>query len=65
MAPAYSPRDNPVERIWAALRTDLANIAVAWTECTHQTRIFFRHRTLAPVPLTTAGPWNSRWLPKG
>lgn len=60
---AYSPHDNPVERIWAALKTDLANTAVTWTERIHQARVFFRRRTPAQI-LTTAAPWNSPWLPK-
>jgi transposase len=60
---AYSPHDNPVERIWAALKTDLANTAVTWTERIHQARVFFRRRTPAQT-LTTAAPWTSPWLPK-
>jgi len=60
---AYSPHDNPVERIWAAAKTDLANTAVTWTERIHQARVFFRRRTPAQN-LTTAAPWTSPWLPK-
>ena len=60
---AYSPHDNPVERVWAALKTDLANTALTWTERIHQARVFFRQR--APdQTLTTAAPWSSPWLPK-
>jgi transposase len=41
----YSPHDNPVERIWAALKAYLANTAVTWPERIHQARVFFRRRT--------------------
>jgi transposase len=60
---AYSPHDNPVERIWAALKAHLANTAVTWTDRIHQTRIFFRHRTPTQM-LTTAAPQSSPWLPR-
>jgi transposase len=60
----YSPHDNPVERIWAALKADLANTAVTWTERIHQARVFFRRRTPQQM-LTTAAPWTSPWLPRG
>ena len=60
---AYSPNDNPVERIWAELKTGLANTAVTWTERIHQARVFFRQRAPDQM-LTTAAPWNSPWLPK-
>jgi transposase len=60
---AYSPHDNPVERIWAALKTDLANTAVTWTERIHQARVFFRQRAPDQM-LTTAAPWSSPWLPR-
>jgi transposase len=59
----YSPHDNPVERIWAALKTQLANTAVTWTERIHQARVFFRRRTPDQM-LTTAAPWTSPWLPR-
>lgn len=59
----YSPHDNPVERIWAALKAYLANTAVTWTERIHQTRIFFRQRAPNQM-LSTAAPWSSPWLPK-
>ena len=62
-AAAYSPHDNPAERVWAALKTDLANTAVTWTQRIHQARIFFRRRT-PTQNLATAAPWNSPWLPK-
>jgi transposase len=60
---AYSPHDNPTERIWATLKTDLANTAVTWTERIHQARIFFRQRAPDQM-LATAAPWTSPWLPK-
>jgi transposase len=60
---AYSPHDNPVERIWGALKANLANTAVTWTDRIHQTRVFFRQRTPAQT-LTTAAPQTSPWLPR-
>ena len=59
----YSPRDNPVERIWAALKAHLANTAVTWTERIHQARVFFRQRAPDQM-LTTAAPQSSPWLPR-
>jgi transposase len=60
---AYSPHDNPVERIWGALKAQLANTAVTWTERIHQARVFFRRRAPDQM-LTTAAPWTSPWLPR-
>jgi transposase len=61
----YSPQDNPVERIWAALKRQLANtFAATITDRIHQTHAFFQHRT-DPQNLTTAAPWTSPWLPQG
>jgi transposase len=62
-AAVYSPHDNPVERIWAALKAQLANTAVTWTDRIHQARVFFRQRTPQQM-LTTAAPWSSPWLPR-
>jgi transposase len=59
----YSPHDNPVERIWAALKAHLANTAVTWTERIHQARVFFRQRAPDQM-LTSAAPWSSPWLPR-
>jgi transposase len=59
----YSPHDNPAERIWAALKTHVANTAVTWTERIHQARTFFRQRAPDQM-LTTAAPWTSPWLPR-
>jgi transposase len=59
----YSPHDNPVERIWAALKAHLANTAVTWTERIHQARVFFRQRAPDQM-LTTAAPQSSPWLPR-
>lgn len=59
---AYSPHDNPTERIWAVLRAHLANTAVTWTDRIHQTRVFFRRRTPAQT-LTASAPQSSPWLP--
>jgi hypothetical protein len=60
---AYSPHDNPTERIWATLKIYLANTAVTWTECIHQARVFFRQRAPGQM-LTTAAPQSSPWLPR-
>jgi transposase len=60
---AYSPHDNPTERIWATLKTYLANTAVTWTERIHQARVFFRQRAPDQM-LTTAAPQTSPWLPR-
>ncbi len=60
----YSPQDNPVERIWAALKHHIANTAVTTlTDRLRQTHTFFRHRT-PDQNLTTAAPWTSPWLPR-
>ena len=59
----YSPQDNPVERIWAALLAHIANTPVTWTDRIHQARVFFRRRT-PTQNLATAAPWTSPWLPK-
>jgi transposase len=59
----YSPHDNPIERIWAALKAHMANTAVTWTERIHQARVFFRQRAPDQM-LTTAAPWSSPWLPR-
>jgi transposase len=60
----YSPQDNPVERIWAALKRHIANTAPAtMTDRIHQANQFFHHRTDAQN-LTTAAPWTSPWLPE-
>ena len=61
----YSPQDNPVERIWAAMKHHLANTAPAtMADRVRQAHIFFRHRTPAQN-LTTTAPWTSPWLPPG
>lgn len=59
----YSPHDNPVERIWAALKAHLANTAVTWPGRLRQAHAFFRQRSPTQM-LTTAAPWSSPWLPK-
>lgn len=61
----YSPQDNPIERIWAAMKHKLANTAPAtMADRVRQAHAFFRHRTAADN-LTTAAPWTSPWLPEG
>jgi len=51
----YSPHDNPVERIWAALKDHIANTAVTWPGRRRQIHSFFRtRRTSRPVPAWTA-----------
>ena len=61
----YSPHDNPVERIWAALKAWLANsptLTIAGR--VRQVHAFFRSRTDAQN-LATAAPHSSPWLPEG
>jgi transposase len=61
----YSPQDNPVERIWAALKQHIANTAPAtMTDRIRQAHAYFQHRT-TPQTLPTAAPWTSPWLPEG
>lgn len=58
----YSPQDNPVERVWAALKRRIANTApVTMTERVRQARAFFRHHSPDQM-LATAAPWSSPWL---
>jgi transposase len=59
----YSPQDNPVERIWAALKQHIANTAPAtMADRIRQAHTFFQHRT-DTQNLTTTAPWTSPWLP--
>jgi transposase len=61
----YSPHDNPVERIWGALKAALANsptLTIAGR--LRQVHAFFRQRTNEQL-LATAAPHSSPWLPDG
>ncbi|MFD8567954.1 IS630 family transposase [Streptomyces sp. NPDC059639] len=58
----YSPHDNPTERIWAALKTFIANTAVSWPGRKRQIHAFFRSRS-PDQNLATAAPWTSPWFP--
>jgi transposase len=61
----YSPHDNPVERIWAALKAWLANTPTLTIQGrVRQVHAFFRQRTTAQL-LATAAPHSSPWLPTG
>jgi transposase len=60
----YSPHDNPVERIWGALKNYVANTAVTWPGRLRQIHSFFRNRSPDQM-LATAAPWTSPWLPPG
>jgi transposase len=61
----YSPQDNPVERMWAALKQYIANTAPAtMADRIRQAHAFFRNRS-ADQNLTTTAPWTSPWLPDG
>jgi transposase len=61
----YSPQDNPAERVWAAMKTWIANTAPAtMADRVRQAHAFFRARTPAQM-LTATAPWTSPWLPAG
>jgi hypothetical protein len=60
-----SPHDNPVERIWGALKAWLANNPTLTIQGRiRQVHAYFRQRTSAQL-LTTAAPHSSPWLPQG
>jgi transposase len=59
----YSPHDNPVERIWGALKAYLANSPTpTMAGRIRQVHAFFRQRSPAQL-LVTAAPHSSPWLP--
>jgi transposase len=59
----YSPHDNPVERIWAALKAWLANSPTLTIQGRlRQVHALFRQRSPAQL-LATAAPDSSPWLP--
>jgi transposase len=61
----YSPHDNPIERIWGALKTHLANSPTLTIQGRiRQVHAFFRARTPEQL-LATAAPSSSLWLPEG
>jgi transposase len=61
----YSPHDNPVERIWAALKAWLANSpTLTMAGRIRQVHAFFRQRSPTQL-LATAAPHSSPWLPEG
>lgn len=60
----YSPHDNPVERVWGALKNYVANTAVTWPGRLRQVHAFFRARSPDQL-LDAAAPWTSPWLPPG
>jgi hypothetical protein len=60
----YSPHDNPVERIWAALKAYLANSPTLTIAGRVRQVHAFRQRT-AEQMLATAAPHSSPWLPEG
>ena len=60
----YSPHDNPVERVWAALKNYVANTAVTWPGRLRQIHSYFRNRSPDQM-LDAAAPWTSPWLPPG
>ncbi len=61
----YSPHDNPVERVWGALKAWLANNPTLTIQGrVRQVHAFFRARTTAQL-LATAAPHSSPWLPEG
>ena len=61
----YSPHDNPVERVWGALKAWLANNPTLTIQGrVRQVHAFFKARTTAQM-LATAAPHSSPWLPEG
>ncbi len=60
----YSPHDNPVERIWAALKAFIANTAVSRPGRLRQIHAFFRARSPDRLP-AAAAPRTGPWLPAG
>jgi len=61
----YSPHDNPVERVWGALKAWLANSPTLTIQGrVRQVHAFFRQRSPTDV-LATAAPLSSPWLPEG
>jgi transposase len=59
----YSPHDNPVERIWGALKAWLANSPTLTIQGrVRQVHAFFRQRSPIDM-LATAAPDRSPWLP--
>jgi transposase len=61
----YSPHDNPVERIWGALKAWLANSPTLTIQGRlRQVHAFFRARSPTQL-LATAAPSSSPWLPEG
>jgi transposase len=61
----YSPHDNPVERIWGALKAWLANSPTQTIQGrVRQVHAFFCDKTDTQM-FTTAAPCSSPWLPEG
>jgi transposase len=61
----YSPHDNPVERVWGALKGWLANTPTLTIQGRiRQVHAFFRQRSPTDM-LATAAPHSSPWLPEG
>jgi hypothetical protein len=58
----YSPHDNPTERIWAALKTFIADTPVSWPGRKRQIHAFFRSRS-PDQNLAATAPWTSPWFP--
>jgi transposase len=61
----YSPHDNPVERIWGALKAWLATSPTLTIQGRlRQMHAFFRQRSPTQI-LATAAPSSSPWMPEG
>jgi transposase len=61
----YSPHDNPVGRVWGALKAWLANTPTLTIQGrVRQVHAFFRARSPTDMSATTA-PHSSPWLPEG
>ncbi len=60
----YCPHENPVERIWGAIKAYLANSPPRTTTGRISQAISFFSAATPEQMLNTAAPWKARWLPR-
>ena len=60
----YCPHENPVERIWGALKAHLANSPPPTMAGRVSQAMSFLAAATPEQMLQTAAPWNARWLPR-